>query len=150
MLLVNSLIILKKNLKNLLLLLRLKNPWLIFLIKGKIWALKPLRPKLLRKLKKFLLIYKKIKTEQTTNSTSIAVLFPKKGKEIISTEDLDFESSSSSLTDFEKLKSFDKFSLDKPEIKRFVGKSIPMKFTKNWYSKPTPPDVQFEERFFQT
>ena len=23
-------------------------------------------------------------------------------------------------------------------------------FTKNWYSKPTPPDMQFEERAFQT
>ena len=26
----------------------------------------------------------------------------------------------------------------------------PMSFTKNWYSKPTPPDMQFEERIFQT
>ena len=25
-----------------------------------------------------------------------------------------------------------------------------MSFTKNWYSKPTPPDMQFEERVFQT
>ena len=25
-----------------------------------------------------------------------------------------------------------------------------MSFTKNWYSKPTPPDIQFEERSFQT
>ena len=25
-----------------------------------------------------------------------------------------------------------------------------MSFTKNWYSKPTPPDLQFEERSFQT
>ena len=25
-----------------------------------------------------------------------------------------------------------------------------MSFTKNWYSKPTPPDIQFEERVFQT
>ena len=24
-----------------------------------------------------------------------------------------------------------------------------MSFTKNWYSKPTPPDMQFEERSFQ-
>ena len=37
-----------------------------------------------------------------------------------------------------------------PEIKRFVGNSKPMSFTKNWYSKPTPPDMQFEERSFQT
>ena len=25
-----------------------------------------------------------------------------------------------------------------------------MSFTKNWYSRPTPPDMQFEERSFQT
>ena len=25
-----------------------------------------------------------------------------------------------------------------------------MSFTKNWYSRPTPPDMQFEERDFQT
>ena len=25
-----------------------------------------------------------------------------------------------------------------------------MSFTKNWYSKPTPPDMQFEKRVFQT
>ena len=25
-----------------------------------------------------------------------------------------------------------------------------MSFTKNWYSRPTPPDMQFEEKVFQT
>ena len=42
------------------------------------------------------------------------------------------------------------FDDDLPEIKRFVGKTNPMSFTKNWYSKPTPPNMQFEERSFQT
>ena len=42
------------------------------------------------------------------------------------------------------------FDDDLPEIKRFVGNSKPMSFTKNWYSRPTPPDMQFEERVFQT
>ena len=37
-----------------------------------------------------------------------------------------------------------------PKIKRFVGNSKPVSFTKNWYSKRTPPDRQFEERSFQT
>ena len=32
-----------------------------------------------------------------------------------------------------------------PEVKRFVGKPIPMTFTKNWYSKPTLLGMQFEE-----
>ena len=36
-----------------------------------------------------------------------------------------------------------------PKIKRFVGNSKLMSFTKNQYSKPTPPDMQFEERSFQ-
>ena len=42
------------------------------------------------------------------------------------------------------------FDDDLPKIKRFVGNSKPMPLTKNWYSKPTPPDMQFEERSFQT
>ena len=42
------------------------------------------------------------------------------------------------------------FDDDLPEIKRFVGNSKLMSFTKNWYSKPTSPDIQFEERSFQT
>ena len=42
------------------------------------------------------------------------------------------------------------FDNDLPKIKRFVGNSKPISFTKNWYSRPTPPDMQFEERVFQT
>ena len=42
------------------------------------------------------------------------------------------------------------FDDDLPEIKRFVGNFKPMPFTKSWYSKPTPLDIQFEERSFQT
>ena len=42
------------------------------------------------------------------------------------------------------------FDDDLPEIKRFVGNPKPMSFTKNWYSRPTPPNMQFEERVFQT
>ena len=42
------------------------------------------------------------------------------------------------------------FDDDLPEIKGFVGNPRPMSFTKNWYSRPTPPDMQFEERVFQT
>ena len=37
------------------------------------------------------------------------------------------------------------FDDDLPKIKRFVGNSKPMSFT-----KPTPLDMQFEERSFQT
>ena len=54
------------------------------------------------------------------------------------------------LPDFEKLESLDKLVPDIPKIKRFVGKPNPMTFTKNWYSKPTSPDMQSEERLFWT
>ena len=42
------------------------------------------------------------------------------------------------------------FDDDLPEIKRFIGNPKPMSFTKNWDSRPTPHDMQFEERVFQT
>ena len=40
--------------------------------------------------------------------------------------------------------------MTQPEIKRFIGNSKPMSFTKNWYPRPTPSDMKFEERVFQT
>ena len=42
------------------------------------------------------------------------------------------------------------FDNDLPKIKRFVENPKPISFTKNWYSRLTPPDMQFEERVFQT
>ena len=42
------------------------------------------------------------------------------------------------------------FNDDLLEIKRFVGDPKPMSFTKNWYSKLTPPNMQFEEKAFRT
>ena len=81
----------------------------------------------------------KIKTEGT--STSAACTVSRNEKEIVSDENTD----SDSLSSVSAKKVFDDELL---EIKRFVGKSNPMSFTKNWYSKPTPPDMQFEERSF--
>ena len=78
---------------------------------------------------------------RTTMSTPTARTISK--KEIISEENTDFETVSS-------ISAKRIFDDDLLEIKRFVGNSKPMSFTKNWYSKPTPPDMQFEERFFQT
>ena len=57
-------------------------------------------------------------------------------KEIISEENTDFDTVSS-------ISAKRIFDDDFPEIKRFVGNSKPMSFIKNWYSKPTPPDMQF-------
>jgi hypothetical protein len=36
------------------------------------------------------------------------------------------------------------------KLQRIFEKSKPVNFTKNWYSRPTPPDLQFEERFLQS
>jgi hypothetical protein len=44
---------------------------------------------------------------------------------------------------------FGKVDLE-PKVQRIYDKSKSVGFTKNWYSRPTLPDLQFEERFFQT
>ena len=83
----------------------------------------------------------KVKAKGTSRSTVCTIL--RTGNEIVSDESTDSDTVSSVST--KKI-----FDDDLPEIKRFVGNSKPMSFTKNWYSKPTPPDMQFEERSFQT
>ena len=44
---------------------------------------------------------------------------------------------------------FGKVDLE-PKLQRIFDKSKPINFSKNWYFRPTPPDLQFEERFLQT
>ena len=83
----------------------------------------------------------KVKTEGTSTSTLATRTISK--NEIVSEENTD----SNTISSVSAKKVFDD---DLPEIKRFVGNCKPMSFTKNWYSKPTPPDMQFEERYFQT
>ena len=83
----------------------------------------------------------KVKTEGTSRSTACTI--SNNGKEIVSDEHTDSDIVSSVFA--KKI-----FDNDLPEIKRFVGNPKPMSFTKNWYSRPTPPDMQFEERIFQT
>ena len=75
----------------------------------------------------------KVKTESTSRN----------GKEIVSDENTNYD-----IVSFVSAKKI--FYDDLPEIKRFVGNPKLMSFTKNWYSRPTPPDMQFEERAFQT
>ena len=87
-----------------------------------------------------LLDLQKIKTEQNT-STSTAHAISRNKEEIVFSEDSDSDSS---------FFASDKFVFKLPKVKRIVVKPNPMSFTENWYSKPTPPDMQFEERFFQT
>ena len=83
----------------------------------------------------------KFKTEGTSSSTLVARTISK--NEIVSDENIDSDTISS--VSVKKI-----FDDDLPEIKRFVGNPKPMSFTKNWYSRPTPPDMRFEERYFQT
>ena len=83
----------------------------------------------------------KVKIEGTSRSTACTI--SRNGKEIVSDEN----TYSDTISSISAKKIFDD---DLPEIKRFVGNPKPMSFTKNWYSRPTPPDMQFEERVFQT
>ena len=85
----------------------------------------------------------KVKTEGTSTSTPATRTISKNEKEIVSEENTD----SDIVYSISAKKVFDD---DLPEIKRFVGNFKPMSFTKSWYSKPTPLDMQFEERSFQT
>ncbi|KAL4616185.1 hypothetical protein ACB092_07G180400 [Castanea dentata] len=87
----------------------------------------------------------KVKTEQTSTSRSAACAISRNEKEIVSDDD----TNSDSLSSKSSKNAFDD-GISLPEIKRFVGKPNLTSFTKNWYSKPTPPDVQFEERSSQT
>ena len=75
----------------------------------------------------------KVKTEGTSRSTACTI--SRNEKEIVSDETTDSDTVSSVST--KKI-----FDDDLPEIKRFVGNSKPIFLTKNWYSKPTPPDMQ--------
>ena len=83
----------------------------------------------------------KVKIKGTSSSTPATRTISK--NEIVSDENTD----SDTISSVSAKKIFDD---DLPEIKRFVGNPKPMSFTKNRYSRPTPPDMQFEERSFQT
>ena len=72
----------------------------------------------------------KVKTESTSTSTSPARTISK--KEIVYEENTD--SDTVSFVSAKKI-----FDDDLLEIKRFVGNPKLMFFTKNWYSKLTPP-----------
>ena len=72
------------------------------------------------------------KTKGTSTSTPAARITSK--NEIVFEEN----TNSDTVSSVSAKKIFDD---DLPEIKRFVGNSKPMSFTKNWYSKPTLPDM---------
>ncbi|KAL4611228.1 hypothetical protein ACB092_08G107800 [Castanea dentata] len=79
----------------------------------------------------------KVNTKQTSTSRSAACAISRNKKEIVFDDDTNSDSLSS-----DSLKNAFDDGLSLPEIKRFVRKPNPTSFTKNWYSKPTPPDLQ--------
>ena len=85
----------------------------------------------------------KVKNEGTSSSTPVARTISK--NEIVSDDTNSDTASSVSSVPAKKI-----FDDCLPKIKRFVGNPKHMFLTRNWYSKPTPPDMQFEERAFQT
>ena len=77
----------------------------------------------------------KINTEGTSRSTACTI--SKNGKEIVPDEHIDSGTFSISTKTI--------FDNDLPVTESFVGNPKLMSFTKNWYSKPTPPDMQRSE-----
>jgi hypothetical protein len=57
------------------------------------------------------------------------------------------ESSNSDIRVLEE--NFGKINLE-PKLQRIYDKSKPVSLSKNWYSRSTPPNLQFEERFLQS
>ena len=83
----------------------------------------------------------KIKTEQGT-STNTAHAISRKKREIL------FSLKMQDLT--LHLLLLIKLLLNYMKLKYLLENPIPCLLQKNWYSKPIPPDMQFEERIFQT
>jgi len=87
----------------------------------------------------------KTKQEQASSSNTVSVAkIPESSENSFETE-----SSSESESD-ENIRKVEK-ALSALELNRInKPKFSPTTLTKNWYPKPTPPDIQFEERSFQS
>jgi hypothetical protein len=87
----------------------------------------------------------KAKQEQPSSSNTLSVTKIPESSESSS----ETESSSESDSD-ENIRKVEK-ALSALELNRIhKPRFSPTSFTKNWYPKPTPPDIQFEERSFQS
>ncbi|KAI5348486.1 hypothetical protein L3X38_001373 [Prunus dulcis] len=64
----------------------------------------------------------------------------------------ELESISSEISDISKIENaFRNLEVQtEPRVKKIEKHISPTSLTKNWYPRPTPPDIQFEERNFQT
>jgi hypothetical protein len=96
----------------------------------------------------------------TSNINKACVINHDKGKIVLKdfdhsdnesekSEESDYSASDSSTDEDIKIleKNFGKIETS-PKVQR-IFKSRPVNLTKNWYNKPTPPDLQYEERIFQ-
>jgi hypothetical protein len=93
------------------------------------------------------------KIEQMLSGSKISQASSSKTISPISQHLTGFDSTSSyDSTDFEIRmleRNFEKINLEL-KLQRIYDKSKPVSLSKNWYSRPTPPDLQFEERFLQS
>jgi len=87
----------------------------------------------------------KAKQEQPSSSNTLSVTnIPESSENSSETESSSESDSDDNIRKVEK-------ALSALELNRIhKPKFSPTSFTKNWYPKPTPPDIQFEERSFQS
>ena len=87
-------------------------------------------------------------SELKTNQASTFAIHQKKTSEFSNFDSISFyDSTDSNIKILEE--NFGKIELE-PKLQRIFDKSKPVNYTKNWYSKPTPPALQFEGRFLQS
>jgi hypothetical protein len=87
----------------------------------------------------------KAKQEQPSSSNTVAVaIIPESSENSSETKSTSESDSNDNIRNIEK-------ALSSLELKRIhKPKFPPTSLTKNWYPKPTPPDIKFEERNFQS
>jgi hypothetical protein len=125
----------------------IEEPLIAFPDNRKSLGLKPKSQKTFEKVEEML---SDLKSAQTSSSSSSKPAFTIKP---ISRHFSDSVSSSSHEFSDEDIKileeNFGKVNLE-PKLRRVFYKTKSVNFSKNWYSRPTPPDLQFEERFLQS
>jgi hypothetical protein len=120
---------------------KIEKPLISLLEKRKSLGLKPKSQKNIEKIEQML---SKLKIGQASSSKTITPIFQR-----FSDSD-SISSNNSTNSDIRTLeKNFGKTDLE-PKLQRIFDNSKPFNITKNWYSRPTPPDLQFEERFLQS
>ena len=88
-----------------------------------------------------------LKIDQASTSNSSKTILPI-SQQLFDSDSISSHNSTDS--DIEILEeNFGKINLEQ-KLQRIFYNSKPINFSKNWYFRPTPPDLQFEEIFFQS